>query len=216
MKIAELTQEQKARLLAELEADKAAQEEKRQNDKEAYKALKDETVKQTFEALKKTSEMLLISKEGTFKVFEQIIGLKNDLYNVKSDRQSDSFTTSDGNITIKLGNRVFEGWDDTVNIGVQKVKDYLKTLAKDENSANLVDTVMGLLARDRKGNLKANKVLELERLAQKSGDADFLEGLKIIKDAYRPTPSCQFVEVRYKDENGKEHSLPLSMSAIEF
>lgn len=216
MKIAELTQEQKALLLAELEADKAAQEEKRQNDKEAYKALKDETVKQTFEALKKTSEMLLIAKEGTFKVFEQIIGLKNDLYNVKSDRQSDSFTTSDGNITIKLGNRVFEGWDDTVNIGVQKVKDYLKTLAKDENSANLVDTVMGLLARDRKGNLKANKVLELERLAQKSGDADFLEGLKIIKDAYRPTPSCQFVEVRYKDENGKEHSLPLSMSAIEF
>lgn len=216
MNIRNLTDEQKAQLFAELEADKAAQEQKKQDDREAYKELRDETVKQTFEALKKTSEMLLIAKEGTFKIFEQIINMKNDLYKTKSDRNSDSFTTSDGNITIKLGNRVFEGWDETVDVGIQKVKEYLKTLAKDENSANLVDTIMGLLAKDRKGNLKANKVLELEKLAQKSGNADFLEGLRIIKDAYRPAPSCQFVEVRYKDENGKEKSLPLSMSAIEF
>ena len=43
------------------------------------------------------------------------------------------------------------------------VKEYIKTMAKDENSANLVDTVMSLLAKDRKGALKANKVLELEK-----------------------------------------------------
>lgn len=216
MDIKNLTEEQKAQLFAELEADKAAQEAAKQDDREAYKKLKDETVRQTFDALKKVSDTLLLAKEGTFKVFEQIIGLKDDLYKTKSDRQSNSFTTSDGNITIKLGNRVFEGWDDTVDVGIQKIKEFLKTLAKDENSANLVDMVMGLLAKDRKGNLKANKVLELERLAQKSGDVSFIEGLKIIKDAYRPAPSCQFIEVRYKDETGKEKSLPLSMSAIEF
>lgn len=215
MNINDLTPDQKADLLAQLEADKEAQEQKKQDDKEAYKELRDETVRQTFSALKKVSDTLLLAKEGTFKVFEQIINLKNDLYNTKDDRQTDTFTTSDGSISIKLGNRVFEGWDDTVDIGIKKVKEYLKTLAKDENSANLVDTIMGLLAKDRKGNLKANKVLELEKLASKSGNDDFKEGLRIIKDAYRPTPSCQFVEVRYKDETGKERSLPLSMSAIE-
>lgn len=215
MNIDNLTPEQKAALLAELEADKQAQEERKLADREAYKELRDETVRQTFSALKKVSDTLLLAKEGTFKVFEQIINLKNDLYNTKGDRQTDTFTTSDGSISIKLGNRVFEGWDDTVEVGVQKVKEYLKTLAKDENSANLVETIMGLLAKDRKGNLKANKVLELEKLAAKSGNEDFREGLRIIKDAYRPAPSCQFVEVRYKDETGKERSLPLSMSAIE-
>jgi hypothetical protein len=216
MDINNLTPEEKAQLFAQLEADKAAQEQKKQDDIEAYKELKDETVKQTFQALKKVSDTLLLSKECTFKMFEQIIKLKDDLYNTKTNRQSDTFTTTDGNISIKLGNRVYEGWDDTVEVGVQKVREYLKTLARDENSANLVDTVMGLLAKDRKGNLKANKVLELEKLASKSGNEDFKEGLKIIKEAYRPTPSCQFVEVKYKDENGKEQSLPLSMSAIEF
>ena len=91
----------------------------------------------------------------------------------------------------------------------------LRTLAKDDNSANLVDTVMGLLAKDRKGNLKAQKVLELERLAVKSGNEDFMDGIRIIKDAYRPVPTCQFVEAIVRDENGKEHAIPLSMSAIE-
>lgn len=215
MNINELTPEQKAQLLADLEADKQAQEAQKEADKEAYKVLKDETVRQAFDALKKVSDTLLLAKEGTFKIFEQIIALKEDLYKTKSDRMSDSFTTSDGKISIKLGNRALEGWDDTVEVGVKMVKDYLKTLAKDEESADLVDTVMRLLAKNRKGQLKANKVIELEQLALKRQNKDFIEGIKIIKDAYRPDQSCQFIEVRYKDENGKEKSLPLSMSAIE-
>ena len=61
------------------------------------------------------------------------------------------------------------------------MKEYLASLAKDENSAALVETVMGLIAKDRKGNLKANKVLELEKLAIKTQDEKFLDGIAIIK-----------------------------------
>lgn len=214
MDISKLTKEEKEKLFSELEADKQAEKEKRAQDIEAYKKLKDDTVKEVFEALKKVSETLLYSKEKTFKIFEQIITLKDDLFNSKENRQSDTFTTDDGTISIKLGNRMYEGWDDTVDVGVEKVKTYLRTLAKDEESANLVDTVMRLLSKDRKGNLKASKVLELKQLALKSKNKDFMEAITIIESAYRPVPSCQFVEVRYKDENGKEISLPLSMSAI--
>jgi hypothetical protein len=141
--------------------------------------------------------------------------MKDDLFKTKSDRNSDTYTTENGAVSIKLGSRIHEGWDDTIEVGVQKVKTYLKTVAKDENSANLVDTVMGLLSKDRKGNLKASKVLELEKLAVKSGDESFIDGINIIKEAYRPVPSCQFIEVVYKDEKGNECSLPLSMSAIK-
>ena len=35
--------------------------------------------------------------------------------------------------TIRIGNRINEGWDDTVGVGVEKVKTFLRTLAKDEN-----------------------------------------------------------------------------------
>ena len=117
-------------------------------------------------------------------------------------------------MSITLGNRVNEGWDDTVEAGIAKVKEYLATLAKDDNSAALVETVMGLLAKDRKGALKANKVLELERLAVKSQNPEFLDGINIIKQAYRPVPTCQFISVKLKDDKGVESQLPLSLAAM--
>jgi hypothetical protein len=214
MDLSKLSKEEKDKLFADLKAEKQAEDQRKELDREAYKQLKDETIRQVFDGLKKLSETMLMAKEGTFKVFEQIITMKDDLFNSKSNRQSNTFTTEDGMISIKLGNRMYEGWDDTVDVGVEKVKKYLKTLAKDEESGNLVDTVMRLLSKDRKGNLKANKVLELEQLALKSKNDDFMEGIQIIRAAYRPVPSCQFIEVRYKDEKGNEISLPLSMSAI--
>lgn len=214
MDITKLTPEQKAALLADLEADKAAQERKKQDDRDAYQALKDETIRAHFDELQKISNAMLSAKGSVFAGFEQLVGMKNDLYKTKLERQSDTFTTSDGAISIKIGNRVNEGWDETVEIGVQKVKDYLRTLAKDDDSADLVDTVMDLLAKDRKGNLRASNVLKLRKLATKKGNPDFMDGIDIIENAYRPVPTCQFVEVKYKDEKGRECSLPLSMSAI--
>ncbi len=214
MDLSKLTKEEKEELFAKLQADKKAEAEKKEQDRETYKKLKDEAVHEIFGYLKDMSEKMISLKGIVFNRFDTIIEMKDDLYKTKSDRQSDTFTTEDGSVTIKLGNRVYEGWDDTVDVGVQKVKEYLKTLAKDEERANLVDTVMRLLSKDRKGNLKASKVLELQQLATKSRNEEFIEAIQIIRDAYRPVPSCQFIEVRYKDENGKEVSLPLSMSAI--
>ena len=153
-------------------------------------------------------------KNEIFSEFDSVIKMKEELFNVKIDRQTDTFTTSDSRKTLTIGNRINEGWDDTVEVGISMVKRYMNTMAKDENSAALVDTVMSLLAKNRKGALKANKVLELEKLANKTGDKDFIEAIRIIRDAYRPVPTCQFIEVELKDEEGNPVRLPLSMSAI--
>jgi len=215
MDLSKLSKEEKEKLFAELEAEKQAEKQKKEQDRESYKQLKDEAIRDMFLQLKNLSGAMIHVKGIVFSRFDTIRGMKEDLFKTKSDRNSDTYTSEDGTISIKLGNRIYEGWADEVEVGVQKVREYLKSLAKDENSANLVETVMGLLAKDRKGNLKASKVLELEKLAKKSGDQDFIDGLTIIKEAYRPSPSCQFIEVKYKDENGKEQSLPLSISAFD-
>ena len=214
--LVKMTDEERAEYEAfRQEKAKKAEAARVKQERETYKEMKDATIRTNFELLKEVSGLMMEAKNTIFGNMGTLISMKDELYKTKSDRQSDTFSTEDGEISIKLGNRINEGWADTVEAGISKVKDYLKTLAKDENSANLVETVMALISKDRKGNLKANKVLELERLAIKSGDENFIDGISIIKDAYRPNPSCQFVEVRYKDEDGKERSLPLSMSAIE-
>lgn len=139
----------------------------------------------------------------------------DELFRTKSDRHSNQFTTSDGKITVALGYRTNDGWDDTVNVGVDKVKTFIKSLAKDEDSAALTEMVMNLLAKDRKGNLKASRVLQLREIARKSGYPQLIEATDIIQNAYRPVDTCQFISVSYKDDKGVKQTLPLSLAAME-
>lgn len=214
MDLKNLTPGQKAELKAQLEAEECAETARKQQERDTYKVLVDTTVASSVKKLQALSSEMMRIKQEIFIEFGTIIKMKEELFKTKYGRQSDTFTTTDSTMSITLGNRVNEGWDDTVEAGIAKVREYLATLAKDENSAALVETVMGLLAKDRKGALKANKVLELEKLAVKSQDKGFLDGISIIKDAYRPVPTCQFIEVTTKNEEGKEMKLPLSLSAM--
>lgn len=209
-----MTKEQRAELKAQLEAEERAENARIDQERETYKQMVDTAVSSAVKKLQLLSAEMMRVKQEVFQEFGSIIDMKNELFKVKLDRKSDTFSTRDGSMTLTLGSRTNEGWDDSVDAGIAKVKEYLATLAKDENSAALVETVMGLLAKDRKGTLKANKVLELERLAIKTQDKDFMDGIRIIKDAYRPVPTCQFISVETKDEKGNSVSLPLSLSAM--
>lgn len=210
-----LSPEEKNQLRAQLEEEQQSEAQRIQEERETYKTLTEEFITRNYVLLNALSKDMVELKRAIFEDAETLIAMKNGLFKVKGNRQTDTFTSIDGRVSIKLGNRVNEGWDDTVEIGIEKVKQFLETLAKDANSAMLVKTVMGLLAKNHKGALKANKVLELEKLANEAKDPLFLDGIKIIKEAYRPAPTCQFIQVVYKDENNKEHALPLSMSAID-
>ena len=214
MDITNLSKEEKARLKSQLEAEDKAERVRIDQERQNYKDLVDVTVNTSVKKLQELSSQMERLKNEIFSEFDSVIKMKEELFNVKIDRQTDTFTTSDSRKTLTIGNRINEGWDDTVEVGISMVKRYMNTMAKDENSAALVDTVMSLLAKNRKGALKANKVLELGKLANKTGDKDFIEAIRIIRDAYRPVPTCQFIEVELKDEEGNPVRLPLSMSAI--
>lgn len=212
MDITNLTKEQRAELLAQLSEEKKREEALVQQRRESYKELVDDTVKESVKKLTALSAEMMRVKQEVFDSFATLIKAKNELFRVKMNRQSDSFTSSDGSMCVTLGNRTNEGWDDTVDAGIEMVKEYMASLVTNEETAMLIETIMGLLSKDRKGTLKANKVLELERLAVKSQDTKFLEGIKVIKDAYRPIPTCQFISVKLKNKEGKKEELPLSLS----
>lgn len=215
MNLNDLTPAQRAELKAQLEAAERAEKQKRQDDIDAYKQSVDEFVRTTFERMKKVSELMREEKNTAFTAADTIIALKDELYDTKTDRHSNSFTSSDGMISITLGRRTNDGWDDTVNVGVQKVHDFFKSMARDEEMAALTEMVMSLLARDKKGNLKASRVLQLREVARKSGYSDLMEAVDIIQQAYKPVESVEFISVQYKDENGVKQTLPLSLASME-
>ncbi len=214
MDISKMTKDERAKLLNELTEQERAEKAQVEKEREAYKQLVDKTVEASVKKLQVLSAEMTRLKQEVFEEFGAVINMKNDLFRTKTDRKSDTFTTTDTRLRITLGSRINEGWDDTVESGIDIVKEYLSKLAKDDNSAALVDTVMSLLAKNNKGALKANKVLELKKLATKSGDARFLEGITIIENAYRPVPSCQFIQVEIRGDKEGYETLPLSLSAM--
>ena len=179
-----MTAAQRAELKAQLEAEERAEKQKREDDIAAYKDSVDEFCRGKFARLQALSEEMRRAKEEVFSDAERLIALKEELFRTKSDRHSNQFTTSDGGITVALGYRTNDGWDDTVNAGVDKVKTFIRSLAKDDDSAALTEMVMNLLAKDRKGNLKASRVLQLREIARKSGYPELIEATDIIQSAY--------------------------------
>ena len=215
MDIRKMSKVERAALKAQLEAEERAEESKVQKERKAYVTKKDKFIERNFRLLSKLSGNMLKLKQVIFEESEELDKIQQSMFKVKLDRKSRTLTHSNGRITIKVGNRMNDGWDDKVEIGIEKVREYLSSLATDEKSRRLVDTITRLLARDQKGTLRANKILELKKLANEEKDATFLEGIRIIEESYKPVPTCQFIEVKYRDDNDKEQSLPLSISAMD-
>ncbi len=215
MDISQMTAAERAALREQLEAQERADSLKRQESIDAYKTMVDEFCEDVFGRMKKVSDLLRAEKERVFAGAELLIEQKEALFKVKQDRHSNQFTTSDGRYTVALGYRTNDGWDDTVDVGIAKVKEYLRSLTSTEEGAKAVDIILKLLAKDKKGNLKASAMIQLEQHAAKYGDPLFIEGVQIIRDAYRPVDSCQFITVKWKDDNGVQHTLPLSLASMD-
>lgn len=188
-------------------------------DRQAYKDLVATTVPSAVQRLTEVSTLLIEAKQQTFDYFRGILELKASVYGVdkkdrKNPQQSHTFSTDKHSITI--GYRVNDGWDDTVSEGEEKVNSFIASLAQDANSAKLVQTIFKLLKKDQKGNLRASRVLELEQLAQEFNNAEFTDGVKTIRNAYKPVRSCWFIEAYTINEINEKVSIPLSISTVDF
>ena len=92
---------------------------------------------------------------------------------------------------------------------------HLRGLATQQRHGN-VSGVLGELQAN--GALKASRVVRLHKLADESGDARFMEGVRIIEAAYRPTITRTYIrcEKREIDENGGVvrdwEAIPLGMT----
>lgn len=208
MSLENLTDEQ---LAAELKRRKRQQEE----DRKAYKALVNDNIPRIAETLKTLSQNISQVKLFAFESLKILLETKNEVFGVRDTQQSHTFTDENGN-TIIYGFRVIDNWDDSVTAGIEKVRDFLQSLAKDDNSANLVKVIQRLLKQDSKGNLKASRVIELTKLAEEINNEEFIDAVNIIRQAYKPQRSAFFVEASHTDAQGKKLSVPLSISAVDF
>ncbi len=182
-------------------------EQKNKEDRKAYKELVNESLPQIIDRVKIISQDLQVAKLYLFESLKILLDTKCEVYDAQDENQSHTFSDANGN-SIVYGFRVIDNWDDTVTAGIQKVQEFLKSLAKDEDSAKLVQGINRLLKQDSKGNLKANRVIELTKWADDIGDEKFIDAVNIIRDAYKPQRSVFFIEASQTDAQGKKVSIP--------
>jgi hypothetical protein len=196
----------------------AAKRQHKEQNRKAYLSLAAESVPKAVSRLLEASQELSDAKRYVFDLVRSILALKYEVYETSADQKNgqQSHTFSTDHYSITVGYRIIEAWDDTAKDGIQKVKAYLGTLAKDQNSAVLVETIFRLLKQDKNGNLRASRILELQKIANEFNDAEFSDGVKTIADAYKPRRSCWFVEAHQFNGLGEKTPIPLSISAVDF
>ena len=209
-----MTAEEKAQFEAfrKEKAKKEAQE-KAKAERETYRQMVDDEVNSAIPVLLSLSEDIKETKKTVLENFKSILDMKCEVLKVvKDDQRSHTFTNSEGDKRITLGVYVTDGYRDTVEDGIAIVKEYIEGLAKDEKTKALVSMVLRLLARDAKGTLKASRIVQLRKVAMETGDDRFIEGVRIIEEAYQPEVSKQFIRAEIKNENGMWKPIPLGMT----
>ena len=215
-----MTEEQKAQYEAFVQQQKAEQAKAQAKKmREDYKEMVDDAIESMMPALVAVSDNLANYKRRVFEEFSAILQMKAEMFKMEKgselDNQSHTFTNSRGDMRIVLGTYVTDGYLDTADEGIAKVQQYIQSLASDEKSQALVSMVMRLLAKDAKGTLKASRIIQLRRMAQESGSADFIEGVQIIEEAYQPQVSRTFLKAYVKDKDtGAWEQIPLGMTEV--
>lgn len=212
------TMEMTAEEMAEFQAFRAAKrkkeaEAKAKEQREEYRNLVDDEIEAAIPALQCLSEDIRATKQTVMENFRTILQMKSEVLNLtKDDQRSHTFTNSEGNKRITLGVYTTDGYRDTVEDGIKIVKEYIESLVKDEKSRSLVNMVLKLLSKDSKGTLKASRVIQLRKIADDTGDEQFMRGVQIIEESYLPSVSKQYIKAEVKDENGAWKSIPLGMT----
>jgi len=215
METVEMTAEERQEFAAFKEAkQKKEAEAKRKADREAYTALVDETIETVMPRLMNISDEIARRKTEAAEALRGALEMKAELFGVKDDQRSHTFTNSEGTKRIVVGHYLLDNYRDTVDEGIAMVKGYIESLAKDDESRTLVKTILRLLSRDSSGALKAQRVLQLRRLAEETKDERFIEGVRIIEESYQPSPSKDYIRAAVRSKSGVWESVPLSMTEV--
>ena len=211
--------------LAEFQAFKQEQarrqaEERIQALRDNYSKMSEAFIERSMRKLAPLSDKIRSMKAEVLEEASILQALKAELLEIdgKAMPKSHTFTNAKGTKRVTIGVYETDAYDDTVEEGIAIVKQYIESLASDTKSQQLVKMVLNLLQRTQNGALKASRVVRLHKLADESGDPRFLEGVKIIENAYKPAISRTYIRIEKReiDENGgivhDWEALPLGMT----
>lgn len=189
--------------------------------RDVYNELVDGQIEKAVDFLMGLSENIRQAKATVLEDFKALIDMRKELdqsHKVNKSAKSEEkkslvFTHKDGTKRVIIGHYVNDDYLATAETGIEMIKSWIEAQSTDQKSEVLVSMVLDLLAKDAKGTLNAQNILKLDKKAHEIGATELIDGVRIIKEAYNPTPSKTFVRCYTRDEktNGWK-SIPLGMT----
>ncbi|WP_027380260.1 DUF3164 family protein [Chryseobacterium daeguense] len=209
--ITKLSEEDKKKLEDQLKTDKQEKKKKRTEDLQTFKSLSEDFIEKHIDSFVHHHEITESMIEKLWTDFKPLRELKANMYGVKIKNQdSYTVTSKDGNSSFTVGYNVTIGFDGTESAGVEKIKEFLKSLSSDaENVKKLSSAVNTFLKPNMKtGMLNPAKIIELSKLKSEFNDERFEDGLQIILDAQIRRQNSMYVSgFKYVEIDGKPKKL---------
>ena len=131
-----------------------------------------------------------------FSDYEPIKALKAEVYGVEiNDQDSHTSTLKDGSASITIGYNVSIGFDGTESAGVEKIKEFISSLADDNDKVKKLSKMVNTFLKPnvKTGMLNPSKIIELSKLRDEFNDERFNEGLDIIFNAQQRRQNSMYI-----------------------
>lgn len=192
--ITQLTPEERAELFNKLEENQKTEKKRKEENRKAYKELANEYVERNINTLIGHNNLTEDLIKNLFKDYQAVKEMKTLVYGEK-EQDSHTSTLHDGSASIKIGYNVTIGFDGTESSGVEKIKNFISSLASDdENTKKLTKMVNTFLKPNSKTKmLNPAKIIELSKLREEFNNEEFNDGLDIIFNAQTRNQNSMYV-----------------------
>ena len=179
--IKNLSKEERAQLLAELQNE---EKQSRIQRRETYESLRAELLHDVEERLQTVAADVQSFHDWLQGEVEGFVGVMRDYGQLrKSDQRS--YTITDGDFRLEIASNKVKGFDERADLAAERLIDYLKRyMKKSEKGADdpMYQMAMTLLERNKSGDLDYKSISKLYELEDKF-DSEYSEIMGLFKEA---------------------------------
>ena len=181
MNIKDMSKEERAQLLAELQNE---EKKSRIERRETYEGLRASFMKEVEENVVELTNAVGLFKEWLAQEVESFVSIMKEYGQVrKSDQRS--YTITDGNFRLEISSNKVKGFDERADLAAERLIDYLKRYMQQSEKGSddpMYQMAMTLLERNKAGDLDYKSISKLYELEDKF-DSEYSEIMTLFKEA---------------------------------